>query len=206
LILGLALSPSFLERRRKDRHPGRYVPAFLVARVEQSAMEIRRELACCRSKRSTRRPDSTRMVRGLGKNTLAIGPRGTVPNTILAPSGAIQDIREYWAAGRPFYDPGKVRVPILLIHAEWDVDVTFDTSRDFFSRLTAEPIGDGSRSARVRTWSFWIKIAGRRLTRLSNFSGKITRQFANRSSGTNLGWRPQHPHPKAAGQSDSSSR
>ncbi len=39
------------------------------------------------------------------ENTLAIGPRGAVPNTILAPSGAIQDIREYWAAGRPFYDP-----------------------------------------------------------------------------------------------------
>jgi hypothetical protein len=27
----------------------------------------------------------------------------------------------------------------LLIHAEWDVDVTFDTARDFFSRLTAAP-------------------------------------------------------------------
>jgi pimeloyl-ACP methyl ester carboxylesterase len=52
------------------------------------------------------------------ENTLAIGPRGTVPNTILAPSGAIQDIREYWAAGRPFYDPGEIRVPVLLIHAE----------------------------------------------------------------------------------------
>jgi hypothetical protein len=26
-----------------------------------------------------------------------------------------------------------------LIHAEWDVDVTFDTTRDFFSRLTAAP-------------------------------------------------------------------
>jgi hypothetical protein len=27
----------------------------------------------------------------------------------------------------------------LLIHAEWDVDVPFDTARDFFSRLTAAP-------------------------------------------------------------------
>jgi pimeloyl-ACP methyl ester carboxylesterase len=73
------------------------------------------------------------------ENTLAIGPRGTAPNTILAPSGAIQDIREYWAASRPFYDPGQIRVPVLLIHAEWDVDVPFDTVRDFFSRLTAAP-------------------------------------------------------------------
>jgi pimeloyl-ACP methyl ester carboxylesterase len=73
------------------------------------------------------------------ETTLAIGPRGAAPNTILAPSGAIQDIREYWAAGRPFYDPGEIRVPVLLIHAEWDVDVPFDTARDFFSRLTAAP-------------------------------------------------------------------
>ena len=73
------------------------------------------------------------------ENTLAIGPRGTAPNTILAPSGAILDIREYWAANRPFYDPGEIRVPVLLIHAEWDVDVSFDTARDFFSRLTAAP-------------------------------------------------------------------
>jgi pimeloyl-ACP methyl ester carboxylesterase len=42
-------------------------------------------------------------------------------------------------AGRPFYDPGEIRVPVLLIHAEWDVDVTFDTARDFFGRLTAAP-------------------------------------------------------------------
>jgi pimeloyl-ACP methyl ester carboxylesterase len=73
------------------------------------------------------------------ENTLAIGPRGTAPNTILAPSGAIQDIREYWAANRPFYDPEEIRVPVLLIHAEWDVDVPFDTARDFFGRLTAAP-------------------------------------------------------------------
>jgi pimeloyl-ACP methyl ester carboxylesterase len=84
------------------------------------------------------------------ENTLAIGPRGPAANTILAPSGAIQDIREYWAANRPFYDPGEIRVPVLLIHAEWDVDVSFDTARDFFSRLTGAPyrrwieIGEGT--------------------------------------------------------------
>ena len=84
------------------------------------------------------------------ENTLMIGPRGTVPNTILAPFAAIWDIREYWAAGRPFYDPGEIRVPVLLIHAEWDVDVPFNTARDFFSRLTAVPyrrwieIGEGT--------------------------------------------------------------
>jgi pimeloyl-ACP methyl ester carboxylesterase len=71
------------------------------------------------------------------ETTLANGPRGTAPNTVRAPSGAVQDIREYWAAGRPFYDPGEICRPVLLIHAEWDVDVVFDSMRDLFSRLKA---------------------------------------------------------------------
>jgi pimeloyl-ACP methyl ester carboxylesterase len=73
------------------------------------------------------------------ETTLAIGPRGADPKTLRAPSGAVQDIREYWASNRPYYDPAKIRVPVLLVHAEWDVDVTFDTARDLFSRLTATP-------------------------------------------------------------------
>jgi len=73
------------------------------------------------------------------ETTLAIGPRGADPKTLRAPSGAVQDIREYWASNRPYYDPAEIRVPVLLVHAEWDVDVTFDTARDLFSRLTATP-------------------------------------------------------------------
>jgi pimeloyl-ACP methyl ester carboxylesterase len=73
------------------------------------------------------------------ETTLAIGPRGADPKTLRAPSGAVQDIREYWASNRPYYDPSEIRVPVLLVHAEWDVDVTFDTARDLFSRLTATP-------------------------------------------------------------------
>jgi pimeloyl-ACP methyl ester carboxylesterase len=73
------------------------------------------------------------------ETTLAIGPLGADPKTLRAPSGPVQDIREYWASSRPYYDPAEIRVPVLLVHAEWDVDVTFDTARDLFSRLTATP-------------------------------------------------------------------
>lgn len=70
---------------------------------------------------------------------LASNPRGAEPGTVRAPNGAVQDIREHWAAGRPCYDPADIRAPVLLIHAEWDVDVTLDTVRDLFGRLTGAP-------------------------------------------------------------------
>lgn len=70
--------------------------------------------------------------------------------TMRAVNGPIQDIRDYWTAGRPLYDPGRIAVPVLQVHAEWDIDVTLDTARDFFGRLTAAPyrrwveIGEGT--------------------------------------------------------------
>ena len=51
----------------------------------------------------------------------------------------IQDIREYWAAGRPFYDPGQIEVPVLLIHGEWDVDVPLALAQDYFAHLSGSP-------------------------------------------------------------------
>ncbi len=41
-------------------------------------------------------------------------------------------------------------MPVLLLHGEWDVDVGFDSMRDFFSRLKTAPfrrwieIGEGT--------------------------------------------------------------
>lgn len=70
--------------------------------------------------------------------------------TMRAVNGPIQDIRDYWTAGRPLYDPAGITVPVLQVHAEWDIDVTLDSARDFFGRLTAAPyrrwveIGEGT--------------------------------------------------------------
>jgi|SRR5580700_10225141 pimeloyl-ACP methyl ester carboxylesterase len=36
------------------------------------------------------------------------------------PNGALQDMADYWAAGKPFYDPAKITAPTLLTLAEWD--------------------------------------------------------------------------------------
>jgi pimeloyl-ACP methyl ester carboxylesterase len=44
------------------------------------------------------------------------------PPLLRAPNGVIQDGREYWAAGRAYYDPRAIRAATLLIHGEWDQD------------------------------------------------------------------------------------
>ncbi len=36
------------------------------------------------------------------------------------PNGPLQDFAEYWAAGKPYFDPAKIVSPALLVVAEWD--------------------------------------------------------------------------------------
>ena len=69
-----------------------------------------------------------------------------------APNGVLQDVRTYWAAGKAQYDPGTIRVPTLLIHAEWDADLPSDQARGYFANLTNASykrfveIGEGTRT------------------------------------------------------------
>ncbi|MDK4742986.1 alpha/beta fold hydrolase [Rhizobium sp. CNPSo 3464] len=53
-----------------------------------------------------------------------------------ATNGPIQDIRTYWRAGAPYYRPSEIRAPVLLLHAEWDIDVPLDLARAYFEQLT----------------------------------------------------------------------
>ncbi|WP_027525607.1 alpha/beta hydrolase [Bradyrhizobium sp. Ec3.3] len=72
------------------------------------------------------------------------------PRVMRAVNGPIQDIRDYWAAGKAFYDASDIRVPVLLVHAEWDRDVTMASTQDFFLSLKRAPyrrwveIGEGT--------------------------------------------------------------
>lgn len=63
----------------------------------------------------------------------------TEAQTILAPSGAVQDVLDCWMAGKPLYDPAEIEVPVLLLRAAWDVDVSLDMAFDLFRRLTGSP-------------------------------------------------------------------
>jgi alpha-beta hydrolase superfamily lysophospholipase len=65
------------------------------------------------------------------------------PPLMRAVNGPILDIREYWAAGKALYHASDIRVPVLLVHAEWDRDVPISSAQDFFLSL---------KHARYRRW------------------------------------------------------
>jgi len=75
---------------------------------------------------------------------------GSQDGIVRAPAGVIQDVRDYWAVGRPFYDPGNITVPVLLVHAEWDLDVPLPRMQALFQRLNGSvyrrwvEIGEGT--------------------------------------------------------------
>ena len=86
--------------------------------------------------------------------TLATDPIGAKQNSpvIRAPNGVLKEIAEYWGAGKATYDPEKIRVPTLLILAEWDQDTPLYMAREVFSKLVNTPykrhavIGEGTHT------------------------------------------------------------
>jgi pimeloyl-ACP methyl ester carboxylesterase len=61
------------------------------------------------------------------------------PPVLRAPNGVQQDGDEFFAVGKPYYDPAKVTVPTLLVHAEWDRDTPAYMAQTLFPLLTNAP-------------------------------------------------------------------
>jgi pimeloyl-ACP methyl ester carboxylesterase len=86
--------------------------------------------------------------------TFATDPVGSKanPKYVRAPNGVVQDGRDYWSSGKPLYDPADIRVPTMLILAEWDADTPLYMAQSLFPKLVnAEPkrlvvIGEGTHS------------------------------------------------------------
>ncbi len=86
--------------------------------------------------------------------TLASDPIGskTNPPMLRAPNGVFEEFTNYWLAGKPYYDPGKITVPTLLIHAEWDADLPSYQAQTYFKQLTNVPykrfveLGEGTHT------------------------------------------------------------
>ncbi|MCF4125155.1 alpha/beta hydrolase [Methylobacterium sp. SyP6R] len=74
------------------------------------------------------------------------------PPVLRAPNGVVADAQDYWQAGKPLYDPGEIRVPTLVIHAEWDADLPSYQAQEYFARLTRAPyrrfveLGEGTHT------------------------------------------------------------
>ncbi len=86
--------------------------------------------------------------------TWATDPEGMRrnPQTLRAPNGALQDSREFWQAGRPYWDPARVTVPTLIVVGEWDRDTPPSMATTLFPLLTSSPgkrcvlLGEGTHS------------------------------------------------------------
>ena len=61
------------------------------------------------------------------------------PPMLRAPNGVYEDSMKYWSAGKALYDPGKIRVPTLLLHAEWDADLPSYLAQGYFAQLKNAP-------------------------------------------------------------------
>lgn len=86
--------------------------------------------------------------------TWATDPEGLRrnPSVLRAPNGVLQDIRDFWQAGRPFYDPARITAPTLLVVGEWDRDTPPSMAFALFPLLIASPgrrlvvLGEGTHS------------------------------------------------------------
>ena len=72
------------------------------------------------------------------KTTLATDAEGArqTPPVIRSPNGVLQDFTELWAAGKPTYDPARIRAPTLLVVGEWDVITPPIMAQTLYGRLT----------------------------------------------------------------------
>jgi pimeloyl-ACP methyl ester carboxylesterase len=61
------------------------------------------------------------------------------PPMLRAPNGVAEDSLNYWNAGTPLYDPGKITVPTLILHAEWDADLPSYLAQGYFAQLKNTP-------------------------------------------------------------------
>jgi len=86
------------------------------------------------------------------QGNLATDPAGAKQNppVLRAPNGVLKDLVDYWAAGKATWEPEKIRVPTLLILAEWDQDTPLYMAQEVFAKLINTPykrhvvIGEGT--------------------------------------------------------------
>jgi pimeloyl-ACP methyl ester carboxylesterase len=83
---------------------------------------------------------------------LATDPVGSKqdPPVLRSPAGGFQDQRNYWQAGKPYYDPARIEVPTMIVVAEWDGLNPPEGAQAIFRRLPSGPdkrlivIGEGT--------------------------------------------------------------
>ncbi len=86
--------------------------------------------------------------------TFATDPVGAKQNPpiLRAPNGVVEDGLKYWGNGVIPWKPENIKVPVLLIKAEWDQDTPAYMAQNLFPKLTGAPykryveIGEGTHT------------------------------------------------------------
>ena len=61
------------------------------------------------------------------------------PPVVRAPNGVVKDINELWAKGKAAYEPANIKVPTMLVVAEWDQDTPLYMAQELFGKLVNTP-------------------------------------------------------------------
>jgi pimeloyl-ACP methyl ester carboxylesterase len=95
--------------------------------------------------------------------TFATDPDGAKQNppVLRAPNGVVQDGLDFWSAGKATYDPARITVPTLLIHAEWDRDTPAYMAQTLFPLLVNAP---GKRYVQLAEGTHTIIMEKNRMT------------------------------------------
>ncbi len=86
-----------------------------------------------------------------------------------APNGVIEDNFNYWAAGKALYDPGKITVPTVILHAEWDADLPSYLARAYFAQLKNAPVQASHRVERRHAYGHDGKESHAIFSRIDEF-------------------------------------
>ena len=86
--------------------------------------------------------------------TIASDPQGATQNppVLRAPNGVVADGLKYWGGGVIPWKPEDIKVPVLLIKAEWDQDTPAYMAQNLFPKLTGAPykryveLGEGTHT------------------------------------------------------------
>jgi pimeloyl-ACP methyl ester carboxylesterase len=146
-------APGWLRTHASMTDPGGPLGAYRLVTVE--AAKKRKRAGVPPEKVQELMPDA--WFDAWASATFATDPVGSKqsPMVLRAPNGSVQDNREFWSAGKPQYDPAEIRVPTLLIVAEWDADNPPSMSQALFAALTNVPykrlvvIGEGTHSVMI---------------------------------------------------------
>ncbi|AOZ94684.1 alpha/beta hydrolase [Paenibacillus crassostreae] len=142
------VAPQWVSSKPIPLDPGGQIGSYRLVPIE--AMKTRWLNAAPEDKRTDLLPEG--WFEKWADATIASDPSSQThtPPSIRATNGPIQDVREYWTLGKKLYEPKELSVPVLLVHAEWDIDVPIDSAKALFSGITGAPykswveIGEGT--------------------------------------------------------------